>query len=647
MKEKSRFFCFSAACLIIFITSARAQNGAAVCTTSADHSVTNCTIHQPVVDSRAEHGYRYPNVVFQAGDRVQIRAGGCVQTGGIGKTWKRYVNPSGKDSDHLYFGTITVPGATAPGFPVRISGVATYNIPASVKAPNNVLILGYKDDDYGGNGYARHDDGNNDQCAQGQGKDGGPAWVTIRIEHNKGEPVALSTVPFDVIADAVDANGLELNPQWQYEKDHPLNHPDAGTLCNGFPYSGGDRNVGFGSPACVPQGVTINQPAELSLNNALCNHAAASGKLHGHVNWWPATVTGQVIWAGHDSTIAASLAFGDDDYNFELYPSNNSLITEHHDEHDYYLETEFDSDETVDHFGSKWWNNFHDAVDKGGSASEDNGSAIAPASQMINNKQVIVTGLIGLDSEHGAYTELHPVYTMAIHLSADAHSDQWAFFARNWGDEGYCSDGSMIENWYSSTVSIFIPEPSPSNDYSFVAEDIHANKSLAVRSGKVPGGLVLSFDLGAPESQALVDGSVTINWLPSQPASATARSLPTVNLFPALPAATMNAIATRMKSAATETKESDAHKLPAGLSADKASALKQQLQKPTATKNTITVQSTQVAMTQHPQRAVKFVRPTVRAVANPARAAKTQRESKAVCDAYNNNLPGIPDACKN
>jgi hypothetical protein len=43
-----------------------------------------CTIRRPVVSKPVTD---YSNVVFAAGDRVTIEAGGCVQTGGSGKTW--------------------------------------------------------------------------------------------------------------------------------------------------------------------------------------------------------------------------------------------------------------------------------------------------------------------------------------------------------------------------------------------------------------------------------------------------------------------------------------------------------------------------------------------------------------------------------
>jgi hypothetical protein len=41
----------------------------------------------------------YPSLTFQEGDTVVISASGCAQTGGSGKTWKRFLDPS-PTSDH-------------------------------------------------------------------------------------------------------------------------------------------------------------------------------------------------------------------------------------------------------------------------------------------------------------------------------------------------------------------------------------------------------------------------------------------------------------------------------------------------------------------------------------------------------------------
>lgn len=99
----------------------------------------------------------YP-LTFLPGDRVRVLAGGCVQTGGKGKTWKRYVDPL--PAGDLYHGLITIPGATNPL--VRLSDLP----PASVVVGGRggPLSLGYSDDGYSDNGYYAHDDGTGNQC---------------------------------------------------------------------------------------------------------------------------------------------------------------------------------------------------------------------------------------------------------------------------------------------------------------------------------------------------------------------------------------------------------------------------------------------------------------------------------------------------
>jgi hypothetical protein len=120
----------------------------------------------------------YSDIVFHEGDRVTVKAGGCVQTGGIGRTWKRYVNPSGPNSDHLYHGQIWIPAATEQM--VRISEVIGHSVRVNSGDVGTALILylGYEDDDYHDNGYWGHDEGTEGQC---QGASGGPAWVELTI----------------------------------------------------------------------------------------------------------------------------------------------------------------------------------------------------------------------------------------------------------------------------------------------------------------------------------------------------------------------------------------------------------------------------------------------------------------------------------
>lgn len=123
------------------------------------------------------------NIVVYQGDRVWLRAGGCVQTGGHGSTWKRYVNPSGPNSYILYHGEIQIPGAvetmTFLNYLVGDDGSWSRMWTIGVADPNffpGTINIGYTDDGYDDNGYYAHDNGTGDQC-NGVGN----AWLQIYI----------------------------------------------------------------------------------------------------------------------------------------------------------------------------------------------------------------------------------------------------------------------------------------------------------------------------------------------------------------------------------------------------------------------------------------------------------------------------------
>jgi hypothetical protein len=117
----------------------------------------DCTITEPIVTQKATT-YSF---TFVRGDQVTINAGGCVQTGGHGATWKRYVDPA-SDND-LYHGTIAIPGTIG----TTASQVRLLNVvgrPFTVQGRGASLILGYEDDGYSDNGYYAHDNGTGNQC---------------------------------------------------------------------------------------------------------------------------------------------------------------------------------------------------------------------------------------------------------------------------------------------------------------------------------------------------------------------------------------------------------------------------------------------------------------------------------------------------
>ena len=132
-----------------------------------------CRIEQPLVNQAVTD---YPNITFNPGETVFVVAGGCVQTGGRGRTWKLYVNPKGHDSDRLYHGLILLPGMRGL---VRISEVVNRPYTVPVDLPPEItrhLRLGYEDDYLGDNGYYNRDDGTDDQCRKQP-----DAFVELRI----------------------------------------------------------------------------------------------------------------------------------------------------------------------------------------------------------------------------------------------------------------------------------------------------------------------------------------------------------------------------------------------------------------------------------------------------------------------------------
>jgi hypothetical protein len=125
-------------------------------------------------------GKKYPIYVYN-GDTVYVRAGGCVQTGGRGKTWKRYVKWS--LLNRLHFGQIRIPGVINSltdfsDLPVN-DDVWSQGFKVNTP-PSNSIWLGYLDNNYRDNGYWGRDNGTDNQC-----KGVGNAYVDIWIERKR------------------------------------------------------------------------------------------------------------------------------------------------------------------------------------------------------------------------------------------------------------------------------------------------------------------------------------------------------------------------------------------------------------------------------------------------------------------------------
>lgn len=167
MRRTARFVAPASAALVAALAGPFLSTASADPSAGCSRRPVVCTVIEPNV---TQHTTNYPQIEFFAGDHVFIEAGGCVQTGGRGKTWKRYVDPAA-DND-LYHGLISIPGVFGL---TRLQAV----VGTTVTVPQDgILTLGYDDDAYGDNGYyARNqDDGTGNQC-----RNLGNAFVRLSI----------------------------------------------------------------------------------------------------------------------------------------------------------------------------------------------------------------------------------------------------------------------------------------------------------------------------------------------------------------------------------------------------------------------------------------------------------------------------------
>ena len=422
------------------------------------------TINEPDVKKSSEPFYQ---IRFQKGDEILITAGGCAQTGGSGKTWKRYVNPSGSGSSDHYFAKIQIPGITS-GL-VKMEQFLNRNLQYTLDAGNeSYLILGYADDNYGDNGYWGHDDGTENQC-----KGIGNAWVTITINHNTTAPPQTSFKDWDVVAKELDENGFPLNPRWGKqvmsnqspdfktfnEKDYPI-WTNSGTWCGT------------------------------------------------HYNFMPITYTGQIAWEGHSNSV-----YDDDDYYGPITRADRAAYTTSGE----FLHWEFNSEETVDNWDNTgtWWNLFHhNAVDMG-----DN-----EAKSHMNNDSAIIIGLLNIDGQHSNPCELHPVYAMFLQqqvvnfdnifpIPATNNNLVYHFFVRNWGDEGFCSSGQ--EYLYYDYVQVKIPGAGKMTAATVYKPGDAKFDPMGWSYENLPDGVLLTFHLNSPSDKSWFVGDLAFDRLPN------------------------------------------------------------------------------------------------------------------------------------
>jgi hypothetical protein len=345
-----------------------------------------------------------------------------------------------------------------------------------------------------------------------------------------GSTVLSRTYPYDLPyygGDFDGYNGLSVNPLWKSQVQG-LGEPSL-ALCGG-------TQVTPGRPPCTSEAPQYNVPGVSTLTDYICRQGGGSGT--GHVNWRPAEYTGQIYW---DSTDGKSAEGQDDDYNFNFFHKDPMDTAGYVAGDGDRIHVEFDSDETINNFQelvSDWWTNLHHAVD---------GQSRATPESLLdgggNGTEAIVIGAFGLDLVHAQSggAELHPVYALALHVKADPTDDEWAFLVRNWGNEGYCSNGGSVD---LNTQDLYLPlslpgwtDPTvlqPQTNMSIYSQAVRGNPgSWDCVTCDAPGQppqkanvAVLHFHLpakhlaGAPsDQQPMFHGEIHLQWTTAAPTS--------------------------------------------------------------------------------------------------------------------------------
>lgn len=311
---------------------------------------------------------------------------------------------------------------------------------------------------------------------------------------------------FDLVFDrGADPNGIPLNPRWGYQvPGAPVSN--VSDLCNPIFVSVFSTTV---SPSCTSQSPSWDGPGSLTVASVACGFGGGPG--HGHSNWAAATYTGGPIYfEDHASSLD-----GDDDYTMDLHtPSGRGTLKGNR--QGGFIHLEFDSDETIDRFGTAWWTQLRHNVDTLGDKFHGR----------LLGSHAIVTGLMGIDWVHTPGMESHPVYALAIQSSP---AGDWGFFVRNNGNEGLCSSNDHPVFFAGDTYTFKFPwaPGATAVSWSLQVHDGLARSLLPlpipgawVHVNPVPGdGVYLTFYMPSSlaDAKPFYDGEIRFHWVAGKP----------------------------------------------------------------------------------------------------------------------------------
>lgn len=311
---------------------------------------------------------------------------------------------------------------------------------------------------------------------------------------------APAPLPMDVWYASVDDNGLPLNPTWEYSREG-RGLPDAGLLCDHFP----NRNGILFVQNCTTQSPIVDEPRPFhglapNLRHLACTYRLEPGEqlrpdsVHGHVNWGIVTYTG--LMSFHSFGFPP---FADGDWDWLLQSDHKAGYLTSNDPNG--IIAEFNGAEVADGWTTPWWTDLRDTVMSSRHYMHD---ARVKAYEL----PAIVTGILGIDTRHTEHAEVHPIYALALRVKSDATSEKWALFARNWGDEGGCSNDQ--HNFTTPRLSFFFP--SHGVDRPVIVEQDFQSTTIGPDWGaaSTKDGLVVTFELPRPSQHALDFGELVL-----------------------------------------------------------------------------------------------------------------------------------------
>lgn len=288
--------------------------------------------------------------------------------------------------------------------------------------------------------------------------------LTFTVLPNSAQRMPLK--PMDLTASSADPNGLMLNPDWYGQRSgHGTGGTpdvDASAECNYFRNEGGRF---LEAQQCSTQKLDVDERRPFhgpfpDLIAYACQFVADDREeldrfsVHGHVNWQNATYTGLVYFDDfQDPGFSLKHTPGDGDLDFTLTREDHRGYVKataglDHVEHDPGIVLEANRFE-LGTFDTPWWSAFDRRI--------RDAPHFDDARALLKGVPATAVGLLGIDTKHGAHTELHPLYALFARTGSDGLGEHYVFLARNWGYEGGCSKDEHLLGRDSIVVAVTAP----------------------------------------------------------------------------------------------------------------------------------------------------------------------------------------------